>query len=605
MPFSDLLDTRSQDGPTNAQYVPTDAFDIMSEGIPSMALPTSLGWVWDQTALQERNDQVRKRFGKGVKEVTGVEMPLFRLPDFSDPMEDIYSKLDTMIEQGRAAKDTNWDGIKTTKELKDEVSQLGKVQEEEFAKSIQKSSGMASTVAGVGASAISSVITDPINLLTLPFGAGASRGILSAVKMEALLNAGIEAAEIPLHKEWANRVGRKYGFGEAALDVGTAGVGAGALTGIIRGTGPALRKSFEVLDKFASNRALTSEQREAAKFMSRVAHVDEEIPFPDPVKMEWNKEGAIPVYEDVNAHRKAFEETQSAFKTYRDPSYDKIQAEFDKLRTALEAPQFLEEKIPPRPRDIVDFIISKGGISSDEANIGDITRYDINSVNKGNFGRLINKDGHSLDDLREMAVEAGYIDDVSWEGGTQTSTVATLLDKIHENFRGNKVYSARDAEDLANYTSAVSSMRGNDVLYSTAKQIYEHAKERGLTGIKGDDFEKIAERYLNSKDEDLTFDDVLFDFQEAQASRAYARGAAAAIGEPPPANPIDEIEQALDEAEKSDILEVQQSQFDEMVKMNPDEKFWHEGKELTLRQIAAELADDETVATAVKTCSIK
>lgn len=81
------------------------------------------------------------------------------------------------------------------------------------------------------------VTTDPPVLASLPFGAAAGTGILGTMAAEAAIATTIE---IPLQAvvfDNKRTLGSPYTFTEAAANVVTAGVGAGALSGLIKGIG--------------------------------------------------------------------------------------------------------------------------------------------------------------------------------------------------------------------------------------------------------------------------------------------------------------------------------------------------------------------------------
>jgi hypothetical protein len=82
---------------------------------------------------------------------------------------------------------------------------------------------------------------DPVNLATLPLGAGPGMGALRAIGAEALAAAGTQAAQEPLIQAERGRLGLEAGFSQGALNVAQAGVGAAGLTAIFRGAGAVYR----------------------------------------------------------------------------------------------------------------------------------------------------------------------------------------------------------------------------------------------------------------------------------------------------------------------------------------------------------------------------
>ena len=617
----DLLDTTEQAGGMfGAQYVPKDAWDIMGQGAVSMAMPTSLGKLWDKKSLAERDAEVSKRFGKSVDDLIGMgTLEGLSLREGLDEERGI--RLDALISEGRKKQDPLWKDIKTTQELKDEVSLLGKQEEEKFSSNIGQANSTSAKVFGIGGAALSSVVTDPINLATLPFGAGASMGILRAMGTEALLNMGIEAAEIPLYKEWADRVGRKYGVQEAAMDVATAGLGAAGIVGALKAAGKGVSlirgQSMQYLDKLAASKNLPSEVRDAAKYQSRVAHVDEEIPF-----------GDIGDSSSVATHRQALDETRKALNEGRQPQYSETVQRFSKdleepanvkqvetFRTITNADD-TTKKVPMlvskgqvgepirKPRDVVDFVISKGGINSDDANIGDIKNFDLKGMNKGNSGLLMRKKGKDLDDLREAAEEAGYL--------PPDSTVNDLLNAIDNTVRGQPVFSTKNLDEVSRYNEAVASNQGNDVLDAETYNVYESLKRRGTQGVSKDEMRAIAEKHLKSTNDD-TLDDFIDDFLERQAIKEYdglsSEEVSLVKNSQSPITPakrsFEQVERQLEEVEKPEIAAALEAQFRAMAKDLPDEIVLTERGEVKLSDLLDEFDDAEVEVNAVKSCGLK
>jgi hypothetical protein len=83
---------------------------------------------------------------------------------------------------------------------------------------------------------------DPVNLATLPLGAGPGMGALRAIGAEALAAAGTQAAQEPMIQAERGRLGLEAGFSQGALNVAQAGIGAAGLTAIFRGAGAVYRR---------------------------------------------------------------------------------------------------------------------------------------------------------------------------------------------------------------------------------------------------------------------------------------------------------------------------------------------------------------------------
>lgn len=85
---------------------------------------------------------------------------------------------------------------------------------------------------------------------------------------------------------------------------------------------------------------------------------------------------------------------------------------------------------------LLEFITARGGIRPEEANIGDL-RTIFGTKNKfvPGFGQLIRPKGMFLDQMREAAAEAGYLNK-----DMEKSTVRDLLDAVDAENRGRKQY---------------------------------------------------------------------------------------------------------------------------------------------------------------------
>lgn len=114
------------------------------------------------------------------------------------------------------------------------------------------------------------------------------------------------------------------------------------------------------------------------------------------------------------------------------------------------------------------------------------------------FGRLIRKNGQSLDRAREAAVEAGYLEDSARLGkGTSTSTVRQLLDKMDAENRGSKQYRAGHEgssesgidpdeersrmEDAFNSSMEELGLGSNDVDAATRNRVIEIMSKEGVS----------------------------------------------------------------------------------------------------------------------------
>lgn len=111
--------------------------------------------------------------------------------------------------------------------------------------------GMVGTIIG----GIPASFADPINLASLPIG-GFGRTAGMKILTEGLVNAGVEVAEIPLSKRFADRVGEQYTPKDALFDVGLGFAFGAAVRGTIEG-------GVKVHDTLLPDRAIANKFREA------------------------------------------------------------------------------------------------------------------------------------------------------------------------------------------------------------------------------------------------------------------------------------------------------------------------------------------------------
>lgn len=96
-------------------------------------------------------------------------------------------------------------------------------------RTVERGSGVASTVGG-----LASAMTDPINLATLPVGAGEA-GLLKTILIEGLVGAGTEVANLPGTKTARTMMGEEFTAGDAAKQVLLSGGASAVLGGAVRG----------------------------------------------------------------------------------------------------------------------------------------------------------------------------------------------------------------------------------------------------------------------------------------------------------------------------------------------------------------------------------
>lgn len=269
-------------------------------------------------AFTARDQALRDATGKDPFQISGARDKYpSRDPDAIETMLNYHqSALDAFIMKGRQDDPAKFNGIKTKAETEQAARDEANNDRKTYDETMARASGPVRFFGGLAGS-IAGGFTDPLNLATLPFGAGAGRTILQSAMIEGALNAAVETVSTPAIAKWQKELGQKYGLGDAAEDIGTAFLGGAGLATIIRGAAPAFRKLSEVvgsgsqrvLDLVAANEKMPPSVRDAATYMSRVAHIDENAP-----------PGMLKTEEDLVVHHEKVQETANDLENYREPT---------------------------------------------------------------------------------------------------------------------------------------------------------------------------------------------------------------------------------------------------------------------------------------------
>ena len=305
-------------------------------------------FIIDKVQFDERNKQIQQSFAVDdpfdLIDTTEID-ERYSNPTLQGRVNMLNEKqdlLDAYITEQRVNGDPRYNKIKTKSEMLEYTRNVARYARQELHETQNRSSTFDSAAGGL-VGGIAGSFTDPVNLATLPMGVGASAGllraatslsgplvvpvaaksvgVLKAMAIEGGLNAVIESTQVGATAKWQKELGFKYGIGEAATDVAFAGLGGAAFTGIIRGTGKAIRavgsKSQRILDK-AADRVSDEDVKSALQSGSRTAHIDETMPIERP----FNKE-------DINVQRAAVAETQDALNNYRQPDLSIAEKHFN------------------------------------------------------------------------------------------------------------------------------------------------------------------------------------------------------------------------------------------------------------------------------------
>lgn len=93
---------------------------------------------------------------------------------------------------------------------------------------------------------------------------------------------------------------------------------------------------------------------------------------------------------------------------------------------------------PPRPADLIQFLLSRGGVKDEGGELGAM---DLQRINRGYFGRLSRSNGMPLDEARAAAAEAGYLH--------SDADINDLLGALKRTSMGQPVFNESDPAAIA------------------------------------------------------------------------------------------------------------------------------------------------------------
>lgn len=149
-----------------------------------------------------------------------------------------------------------------------------------------------------------------------------------------------------------------------------------------------------------------------------------------------------------------------------------------------------------RPQSLLEFIAKQGGISDQDPLLPDLLQSFGGKIpTVPGSGKLVRAGGKSLDNLREAAVESGYLHDAAVEsGGVTQSSIEDLLRAVDAEARGQKQYRAGEtpaptrnqlAEDAArSHEARIQSIKDRDAAFETALDDHEVGDRRGEVKVR-------------------------------------------------------------------------------------------------------------------------
>ena len=523
-----------------------------------------------------RDDLLRDRFGQEPFSITGIEK------EYPNPtaegrvqmLQEHQRRLDQWIIKGRQENPALYGDVRTQAEIEEAARNRARLSKRAFEDVISsRPAGAMTTAAAIGGSLVGG-FTDPLNIATLPFGAGASRSILKAALIEGSLNMGVEALSLPQIMSWQKELGHKYGLSEAAGDLGLAFAGGAGLTVALRGAVPAIRKTAEVtgnlsqnvLRRFSENENLPGSVRDAAKYMSRLAHIDEGAP------VRFTSEDSLAVHRDMAAR------TADAFSNYRTPDFSPPASGMTTLRPfSHEAVSYLSEKSLTRAAlNEEPTLFLKDGL------------FDSRSAADAYIRQAAKESGMKRTDFLLEKDDSGKI--------SVLRPHSNVMIEIDDNGAVRQFKSFDDAKAYAQDLKSKNEM-AEAVSFHPEKQksAQEHIVIRGASP-------DLIKKIKDAPDLATFFDPTIRARQEAQPIPAAYEAATRATENVTPLNRVTEI---VDGFKQSELSAARQADFDRLAKQNPDmDVTLEDGRTVKISAILNEAQENTAFIKAMKGCAL-
>ncbi len=308
---------------------------------------------------------------------------------------------------------------------------------------------------------IAGALRDPLQVATLLLGGGAgtsrlvSGRIAQVMLTEATLNAGVEAAVVVASQDWRKAAGLEQSLAGDLTQVGLAALFGSGFGGLLQGGREVFRvlgkAPPEALERIASGEIRPGDMEELAAALgrpmdadtARVARLAEEQPALDAEAFGPPPDGLDPREAErlaVDALRRAEEPPEApAPLVDRQERADQI----DRIVRA-DAPIGLT---PRKPQSLIEFLAGSGGLIDDA---GELASRGLAKRKVRGAGRLVKPGGRTLDNAREMAAEAGYLDQEFGDSATAVarSTPDDLLKAIDDELSGNPRWSVQEQGEV-------------------------------------------------------------------------------------------------------------------------------------------------------------
>ena len=406
--------------------------------------------------------------------------------------------------------------------------------------------------------------TDPLNLATIPLGAGPGMSVLKSLAVEAGANMAVEVATQPVVSKWQKELGKEYDFGEMASNVLMAGATGAGFTGVIKGVPASSRLLFA---KASESKAFNKIQKTALKYMERYQHIKEKIP-------SFKKS---PEIDEIELHSRNLKEAELAIEEGRP-----MNVEFDVEKLNKEIEEMGLDSLPDT--DFNNFVRAYHGTFKE------FKSADIKPSESGYYGPgvYLNTDKNRAlyygDNVHTFKVDdSKFLDLVSGDIPARIKKVEKELGlEIKEYIPGSKY----DDDPYWGIKAAVIEKYGNDVDYELKTN--ELLSEAGYEGIRF--------RHNNSDNNLVVFKKESLGLDGINEELGYSK-----------LETLEEQRAKFDESGLAKERQAQDVRLNEMLEKAENKDMdivLEDGESIKLSELKEEFASDESYVKALQSCAI-
>lgn len=479
-------------------------------------------------------------------------LPLENLQSFEQNLHKSGISIDLHIDELKQKDPNKYKALLTDAEIIQKARDKANMSTAEFENVAARADEDTAFWGGVVGS-LGGAMTDPINIATLPLGASAAGGVMRAIAVEAGIQAGIETATQPSVMAWQQEIGQEYDLGDAAANVMGAAVLGGAFTGLVRGARPTAQATFALMQKSTT---FNSVQKQAAGYMSRVAHFKEANPNPKVTN---------------ELHTDTMEVVGQALRKGETPSTTSL---------PMTNKQFNE----------IDTTATSG----------------LNASQKNTLSQVEEFQGELPQDA--VAIASTYTDKDQFikESLDGNNSILSVPSKQQTALEGRKADVSRQIGEVDAKVAELSAKKQTPKV----KAKIENLSKQRLSFNK--DLSKINEEeatpFIGSKNKRQQLSDVFDNSNDLGLDKKVQADTDAVpssiLETPEPINNA-EMEALLKRVESIDNQKAQNASFNQLVESDPNKVITLEdGTTKTVKQLQDEFADDETFLNEISTCAI-